>query len=559
MFPKPKTQNLKPKMSTPLFLLLGLTIATCVIAYWSDNLGKKLGKKRVSLFGLRPRQTATLMTMTSSVVIMCFTLGVLIATNSGLRGALLRYDKERSDNRDLRAKNQNLRNEQKELTSDVTAAQTQAAQAKKSAQNAKKLAQSAQKIARDAQSQERDAHQKYDTAKSELQSKQTQLRDAKNAQKTAQNAEKNARNGEKQAKDRVEKARLDLNEKQEKLTQVKTDLNKAQSDLTTSQSRLRFAKEQVKKTKESFDKGQNEIAQQKDNSFKAAAAALKFQEDLLKANDNLQKKIDNLKMQQVGLEQDVKGLSDKFENLKLIQRQLSQPSRGDIDIEEGAVYADGLIMPRSDSAETSEKLRALLVEGREAISRDKALLAPQRSIKLLMLRTGQELPQDTIINSLSQFLQGNNVPASVRLVALRYHVKAETEIECAFKVVFARPVFARNEIIVSKIIDGSQSDAQIFGQLWHDLLDVGALVAKNQGVDPILRGDQKLYADGTNERIFEALRRIQAIGKPVEVRLVADNNLTAIDQLRVRFQVGPQTSKSKDDSSVGSAKASASS
>ena len=75
-------------MSTPLFLLIGLTIATCVIAYWSDNLGKKLGKKRVTLLGLRPRQTATLMTMTSSVVIMLFTFGVLLATNSGLRGAL---------------------------------------------------------------------------------------------------------------------------------------------------------------------------------------------------------------------------------------------------------------------------------------------------------------------------------------------------------------------------------------------------------------------------------------------------------------------------------------
>src|ERR1017187_2561151 len=61
-------------MLTPLYLLFGLTAATCVIAYWADNLGKKLGKKRISLFNLRPRQTATLISMASSVGIMILTL-----------------------------------------------------------------------------------------------------------------------------------------------------------------------------------------------------------------------------------------------------------------------------------------------------------------------------------------------------------------------------------------------------------------------------------------------------------------------------------------------------
>ncbi len=64
-------------MWTPLFLLVGLMIATAVIAYWSDNLGKKLGKKRVSLLGLRPKQTATLITIASSLVIMLVTFGAM--------------------------------------------------------------------------------------------------------------------------------------------------------------------------------------------------------------------------------------------------------------------------------------------------------------------------------------------------------------------------------------------------------------------------------------------------------------------------------------------------
>lgn len=74
-------------MFTPLILFFGLTVATAVIAHWSDNLGKKLGKKRVSLFGLRPRTTATILTIASSWAIMLFTLAVLLIAVPPLKNA----------------------------------------------------------------------------------------------------------------------------------------------------------------------------------------------------------------------------------------------------------------------------------------------------------------------------------------------------------------------------------------------------------------------------------------------------------------------------------------
>src|SRR5919112_73412 len=80
-------------MSTPFILIFGLTVATCVIAYWSDNLGKNLGKKRISLLGLRPRQTASLISMVSSVGIMLLTLIALMVSFRNFRHALLRYDR----------------------------------------------------------------------------------------------------------------------------------------------------------------------------------------------------------------------------------------------------------------------------------------------------------------------------------------------------------------------------------------------------------------------------------------------------------------------------------
>src|SRR4051794_7948237 len=90
-------------LKTPLALFIALLIATAVIAYWSDNLGKKLGKKRVSLFGLRPRTTATLLTITSSWVIMGLTLGALLIVWQPLRRSLFDYDNLQRKSRRLQA------------------------------------------------------------------------------------------------------------------------------------------------------------------------------------------------------------------------------------------------------------------------------------------------------------------------------------------------------------------------------------------------------------------------------------------------------------------------
>ncbi len=526
-------------MSTPLFLLLGLTIATCVIAYWSDNLGKKLGKKRVTLFGLRPRQTATLMTMTSSVVIMLFTFGALLATNSGLRNALLRYDTERADNLKLRESNKELRSEQKTLQDEVTTAQKQAI-------NAKNQASSAKTQAAEAKKQAAEAHTNYQAALGQLKDKQAKLRSAQNAERAARSGETQARQGEKTARERARQANLDLQEKQAELGKVNQSLKTAQTDLQTLQARLKKAQEDVRVAQEKLAQEQNKVAREQGRFIKAAADSLKFQEDLFKQINQRQQEIENLKIQKTGLGQEiqelndnVKRLNDDVKRLKLLQIQLAQPSNREVDVAVGAVFADRLIPPRNSPTETAVQLRAMLAEGREEVAKTNK----ERTLKLLV-KTGEELPEEIIVKSLSQFLGNLTTPASVRLSALRIHAKDETEIQCAFLVVPARVAFARDEVMAAKVIDGSQGDARIFSQLWRQLLDVGATEASKRGVLPILRGDEKLYVDGTNERLFEALRRIQALGKPVEVRLLADDDLTTIDQLRVHFQVGkPESNK----------------
>lgn len=504
-------------MSTPLFLLIGLTLATCVIAYWSDNLGKKLGKKRVTLFGLRPRQTATLMTMTSSVVIMLFTFGVLLATNSGLRGALLRYDKERADNKRLRSNNQKLRSEQKALQADVQSAQQQASEAKKDTAIARKQADQ--------------AHDNYEEARGQLKQKQEQLKGAKSAERLARSNERQARSGERKARLRAEKAGRDLREKQEELGQVNQRLAFAQKDLNRLQRELRLAQGNVRQAQGRLTQVQGRLVEVQNRFLAAAKKSIEEEKRLIEQINQHTDEIEKLQTQKEALGSDIK-------QLKLLQIQLARPSRGEnIDVPEGAVYADRLIPPRMGRTQIALLLLRMLAEGRDEVAKNNSRRTLQLLIRPSKEELPRELPQEEIIELLTQVLAEFTIPASVRLTSLRNHAKAETEIQCAFLVVPAQVAFRKNQIIVSKVIDGSQSDARIFNQLVYDLLNAGEMEANDRDVAPILRGGAKLYADGTNEQLFTALRRIQAIGKPVEVRLLADEDITTIDQLRVRFEI----------------------
>lgn len=70
-----------------LFLLGG------IIAYSGNRVGKYIGKRRLTLFHLRPRHTATIITIFSGVLIALLTAGVLLLISQDARTALLGLDR----------------------------------------------------------------------------------------------------------------------------------------------------------------------------------------------------------------------------------------------------------------------------------------------------------------------------------------------------------------------------------------------------------------------------------------------------------------------------------
>jgi uncharacterized protein (DUF3084 family) len=94
-------------MGTAIVFLLLLTLCG-FIAYIGDLLGRRLGKKRLSVFGLRPKHTAILLTVVTGVLIAAVTFGVALASVSWFRLVVTKGERLAYQNLRLTARNKRL-------------------------------------------------------------------------------------------------------------------------------------------------------------------------------------------------------------------------------------------------------------------------------------------------------------------------------------------------------------------------------------------------------------------------------------------------------------------
>ena len=80
-----------------IMLIVVLVLTGGVIAFIGDRLGSKVGKKKLSLFGLRPRHTSILVTIITGILITTVTFGILAIASKDVRTALFGINKLKAE------------------------------------------------------------------------------------------------------------------------------------------------------------------------------------------------------------------------------------------------------------------------------------------------------------------------------------------------------------------------------------------------------------------------------------------------------------------------------
>jgi len=507
---------------TLAILILGLVIATSFIAYWADNLGKKLGKKRISLLGIRPKQTATLISILSSVAIMLLTVGVLLAVFSNLRNALLRYDSAKLTAQKLRKENNQLLNNINGLRSQRDALNTQLT--------------TLQKASLKASAQRQAAVEQLSKVRASLDDLRKQLKATAHAEKLAKAGEKDAKAKAQAAAQRYSKVAQSLKEAQEKVNTSRTLLAK-------SLDQLRSTHQSLAKTNHDFDEARTQLTQANEQLGQTQKRLASVQQNFELVDRQVKSTLDQYRDAVRNVESLRKRRDDLETQLNLRQQELaglefvaSQVSTGNVEVAYGTVFSQTLVPSKTPENIARAQLQALLEAGQRAVQ-GKFTLSLITPRPLYNDQPLSDTDSDKLLDYWAQRLSQFDVPVSVRLVAARAHAKGEQNITTRFILVPIRTIFTKGEVVESSIINSNDGDALIFNQLLH-LMNLGETKAREKGSMPITTAENPFfYATGTNERTFQALRTIQSFNGPVKVKMVASQNITTIDLMQVQFEV----------------------
>ncbi len=131
-------------------LILALLVLGGVLSTLGDRLGSKVGKARLSLFNLRPRNTAVVITALTGALISAVSLGLMLLVSERLRVGLFELDQIQARLRDSRSALESSQAELRTRRAELQSSQAEVARARRSrgqALAARKQAENAQRLA----------------------------------------------------------------------------------------------------------------------------------------------------------------------------------------------------------------------------------------------------------------------------------------------------------------------------------------------------------------------------------------------------------------------------
>ena len=116
-------------MTSAYILIAAILVLGGLIAVLGDRLGTKVGKARLRLFNLRPRQTATIVTIITGTLISASTYGILFALSESLRDGVFNLDEILRDLRNVKLELDQANQQKQEVENQLATVKQQQIQA----------------------------------------------------------------------------------------------------------------------------------------------------------------------------------------------------------------------------------------------------------------------------------------------------------------------------------------------------------------------------------------------------------------------------------------------
>ncbi len=523
-------------MTAGYILVFVILILGGVIATVSDRLGTKVGKARLSLFKLRPRDTAVVVTVMAGSILSAITLGILFATSKPLRTGVFRIDEIQKRLNNARREINQATQEKNRVESELGQARYAQAQAKANLEEINRSLQAAN--AEQAQTQAklnslRTQLNSVEAAKSKTEKQLSEVEAAKSQTESQLLSVEAAKSQTESQLKMVQTARattksqLDRTESQLKTVSAqKTNLGSEIGQLQGERQELIEQRERVKTQIAQRDReivkregeiakrdkeiaSRNELITQRDQEIAQRVQNLADRDRAIVDRDKViserEELLETLAEEQTQLEKQQAILQQQ---MQVLERDFQAIREGTVAIRRGQILAAGVVSI-VDPALASRAIDRLLQEANKTTVR---LMQPQNnSVKDQVVQiTNTEI--DQLIN---QIKDGQDYV--VRIVAGANYLREEKLIKVFAEAEINRVVFRSGDVISGISVNPvTEKDEKVRQQL-EQLIEACQFRARLIGVV----GGRVQVADNRIETLAGFVDRLQQYNKPLEVQAIA--------------------------------------
>ncbi|NJM71914.1 MAG: DUF3084 domain-containing protein [Scytonema sp. RU_4_4] len=481
-------------MTTGYILIAAILILGGVIATVGDRIGTRVGKARLSLFNLRPKNTAVLITILTGTLVSASTLGILFAADDGLRKGVFELE---DIQKDLRRRREQLDTTAKQLGETKTeleqARKEQKAQEERLQQTNQSLQEANAKQQATQAQLNRTISQQAQT-QAQLQNTQSQLAQAVTRYKQAI-AELQSVDDEKKKllveieQRKAERQRL-YQEAKKAILQAKTAIEKRDRELANRQQAIKQRDQKIAEL--------DQLIQKRNIEITAREQVIAQRESRLK----------ELETQQDYLEQEVARLEKSYRDLRV----------GKLALVRGQVLAAAVVRVQQPVA-----ARQLIIQLLQEADRNASIELTEPGTNSTNLQVLQVTNEQ--VEQLSKQINDGREYV-VRIFSAGNYVRGEKQIAFFADAARNQVVFTQGQVIATTPADPKTMTSYQLRQRLEQLISASQFRARNAGIL------ESIQIDGTFIRFIAQLRKYN---QPIDIKAIAAEDTYTAGPLKVKL------------------------
>ncbi|MHC5734220.1 DUF3084 domain-containing protein [Nostoc sp.] len=484
-------------MTTGYILIAAILILGGVIATVGDRIGTRVGKARLSLFKLRPKNTAVLVTIFTGGLISASTLGILFAADEGLRKGVFELEDIQTDLRQKREQLKTAETQKSQVEGELNQARIAQAKAQQDLQAINQSLQAANAKQRQTQAQLNRTISQQAQTQTQLQRTQGQLDQVVTQYQKAIAELQSVYNQRKELQAAVELLKTERQrlyvEAKKAIDEAKTAIEKRDRELANRQEAIEQRDQKISQLDQLIQKRNLEVA--------AREQVIAKRESRLK----------ELEAQQEQLEQEVARLEKYYQSYRDLRL-------GKLALVRGQVLSAAVIRVTQPAAARQAVIQLLQEANRNANLELSEPGANPANVELL------RVTQDRV-DQLSKQI-GDGQEYVVRIFSAGNYVRGEKQIEFFADTARNQLVFSGGAVLATTTADSQTMTSYQLQQRLEILISASQFRARNAGIV------ENVQVEGTFLRFVTQLRQYN---QPLEIKAIAAEDTYTAGPLRVKL------------------------